>query len=100
MAQHARIETHPSGAQLSHFAPLAASVTVGGAAFNEAELSAMTAILDEVCFELSKPASPQEREFVAWLVVRLSRNGVCDPDKVKQAVLEAMESGRRPSLRE
>lgn len=70
------------------------ALAVGCVAFNEAELAAMTLVVDEVCAEIPGRNRPQEREFVAWLVVRLSRNGICDPARVKAATLEAM----RPRL--
>ena len=66
------------------------ALALGGVAFNEAELTAMTAVVNDVCVEYAGWNTPEQREFIAWLVVRLSRNGVNDPAQVKAAVVDSL----------
>lgn len=66
-------------------------MSVAGLTFDETELRAMTRIVDEVCTEISKQESPEEREFVAWLVVRLAHRGINDVEKLKSAALHALQ---------
>lgn len=63
---------------------------MGGVAFNEAELIAMRSVLDEVCTEVAPDGRPEEREFIAWLIVRLYRTGAADVARLKCAALTAL----------
>lgn len=64
--------------------------SLDGAAFDEAGLKAMRRALDDVCSEVAPRAEPAEREFIAWLIVRLSCRGVKDCTRLKSAALAAL----------
>lgn len=64
--------------------------SIDGAAFDETGLKAMCCALDDVCNEVSPRAAPAEREFIAWLIVRLSCNGLRDRDLLKSAAIAAL----------
>lgn len=64
--------------------------SIDGAAFDEAGLKAMRSALDDVCREVARSAAPVEREFIAWLIVRLSCRGVQDGKRLKSAALTAL----------
>lgn len=64
--------------------------SLDGASFDEAGLKAMRCALDDVCSEVAPRAEPAEREFIAWLIVRLSCRGVKDCTRLKSAALAAL----------
>ncbi len=64
--------------------------SIDGAAFDEAGLKAMRRVLDDVCSEVAPKAAPAEREFIAWLIVRLSCRGLNDCKRLKTAALAAL----------
>lgn len=64
--------------------------SIDGAAFDEAGLKAMRCALDDVCREVAPSAEPAEREFIAWLIVRLSCRGLKDGKRLKSAALTAL----------
>jgi hypothetical protein len=61
-----------------------------GAAFDEAGLKTMQRALNDVCTEVAPNAAPAEREFIAWLIVRLFCRGVKDDSLLKSAALAAL----------
>lgn len=64
--------------------------SLDGAAFDEAGLQTMKRALDDVCNEVAPRASPAEREFIAWLIVRLSCRGVKENGRLKNAAVAAL----------
>ena len=73
-------------------------INMGGIAFDEAELTAMRSVLDEVCMEVAPEGGPEEREFIAWLIVRLHRTGAADVARLKSAALAALRQSMPNAL--
>lgn len=63
---------------------------LGGIAFDENDITVMTTVVNEVCSEYAAWNTPEQREFIAWLVVRLSRNGIGDRTHLKSAVVQSL----------
>lgn len=93
MAQHlpSPLRTTCDGTTYWHAASDGGTLhSIDGAAFDEAGLKAMRCALDDVCNEVSPSAAPAEREFIAWLIVRLSCNGLRDGVRLKSAAIAAL----------
>lgn len=68
--------------------------SVGGACFNDRDLLAMRTALNDVCAAVSPRAGSQEREFIAWLIVRLACNGTRNSHEVAKAALYVLRYPR------
>jgi hypothetical protein len=93
MAQHLSTTLQPAsdGATGWHVGRYASELySIDGAAFDEAGLKAMRCAFDDVCREVAPRAAPAEREFIAWLIVRLSCRGLNDGQRLKAAALTAL----------
>ena len=92
MAQHLSAPLQPTseGTTYWHATSEGRLNSIDGVAFDEAGLQTMRRALDDVCREVAPGAAPAEREFIAWLIVRLSCRGVKDGKRLKSAALTAL----------